>query len=446
MARTSLVIALLSVAGASGPAAASAAPPHSSGPPYAGPFERLTESHFDVANATLGYGPSDKLAACNGALVFVDLPRARVVGYNPARRLWREHALTQPEPCVDGSPSLLSDGGVHDDYAVGVAPNPLRPGTDRLVIIGGPDIASSFVSDDCGHVWSCVPSNSSMGPRLFGFTLGSGGGAPGLAIASGGGLVALGTLNSVGLFVSTDGESWARPQCAVGAECPFAIPSPDPSGPCAGEDYSRCYMLPDAGSSGDFALAGDGTLVFATSLAQGRIYSLALDEAGLALGWVNLRGGGGLGRRVFLRATAADALPGAGCWFSCDVNALDLFVIPTRQNSSNAYATARNISGPWVSWAELAPAPWPPRAGAALISPPHGLGTGGDAHAFLGSGLDFSLGVPIGVLSDLWAINTGVCLLAPSMGSVCAGHGRPDLERVVCDCEPGFSGDFCEDG
>ena len=46
---------------------------------------------------------------------------------------------------------------------------------------------------------------------------------------------------------------------------------------------------------------------------------------------------------------------------------------------------------------------------------------------------------------DAWQIDVGVCLLAPS-GSVCNGHGQPNLDTVTCSCDGGWSGKYCTDG
>jgi len=48
--------------------------------------------------------------------------------------------------------------------------------------------------------------------------------------------------------------------------------------------------------------------------------------------------------------------------------------------------------------------------------------------------------------SDVWQIDVGVCLLAPSSGTVCNGNGQPDLYNVVCNCVAGTSGKYCEVG
>ncbi len=48
--------------------------------------------------------------------------------------------------------------------------------------------------------------------------------------------------------------------------------------------------------------------------------------------------------------------------------------------------------------------------------------------------------------SDVWQIDVGVCLLAPSSGTVCNGNGQPDLFNVVCNCVAGTSGRYCEVG
>ena len=40
----------------------------------------------------------------------------------------------------------------------------------------------------------------------------------------------------------------------------------------------------------------------------------------------------------------------------------------------------------------------------------------------------------------------GICLLGPTNGVVCSGHGDPNLDSVTCNCNAGYSGKFCESG
>lgn len=418
-----------------------------------GPFRQITASHFDVADASLGFGPADKAAWCAGELVYVDVPRGRTLKYSPAKGgRWHKRALSQPVPCADGSaPLLTSVGSEGSDYAVGAVAMSAaaRHGGTRLVIIGSSVNATTFTSDDCGETWACLAAQGPqlLLPRHFGFTLGSGGDGSS-ALYTGGGVVMIGnsTISSVGLFVSLDGgESWARPECTIGGNCVAGLASPDPPGYGLCSDpsaYWNCYTVVFPGASGDYALDGDGTLVMSASQV-GSAYALELTETGLKRGWYRLAssggGGGGLGRRVFLRG----ASPGSGCWLSADYNSADLWLgeHPGVASSTNAFATASNVTGPWTVWP--VPAPWAPRAAALLFAPPVPLGVAG--HAYFGSGLGFSAGVPTGeAFADLWTVDTSVCLLAPSTATVCAGHGRPDLELVECVCLAGWSGEFCE--
>jgi hypothetical protein len=152
---------------------------------------------------------------------------------------------------------------------------------------------------------------------------------------------------------------------------------------------------------------------------------------------------GGFGRKVFIRGGA----PLSGCWFSTDFDAEDTWtgggtfhpgVVPSA-TSMNAFATASSGKGPWTTYSQ--PAPWAPRASAALTS------SWKSTSAFFASGMTFNNGVPSApVFADVWQIDVGVCLLAPSTGAVCNGNGQPDLVNVVCNCVAGTSGQFCEVG
>lgn len=164
------------------------------------------------------------------------------------------------------------------------------------------------------------------------------------------------------------------------------------------------------------------------------MFSLATTN--VQTGWVKQVGAtdGGYGRKVFIRGTT----PGTGCWFSTDYLAEDLWVFnDTSVQSMNNFATAFSALGPWQAWPDVAP--WAPRAAAALTTDYKGTA------AYLASGMTFvngQAGLP--GFGDAWQIDAGVCLLAPSSSLVCNGHGSPDLGNVVCGCDAGWTGMFCE--
>jgi hypothetical protein len=131
------------------------------------------------------------------------------------------------------------------------------------------------------------------------------------------------------------------------------------------------------------------------------------------------------------------AVQGQGCWLSTDYDAMDLWVEPTPGvTSMNNLSIALSAWGPWLP---VGPAPWAPRAAAAL-TPGHD-GT----YAILASGTGFAGGQPVEpTFGDVWRIDASVCLVSSVSFTICNGHGTPNLASVSCACEPGWAGRTCD--
>ena len=107
----------------------------------------------------------------------------------------------------------------------------------------------------------------------------------------------------------------------------------------------------------------------------------------------------------------------------------------------NIYSTAPSAYGPWTNFSTLRPAPWQPRASAALVT------SASATSAFFASGMTFVNGVPMQpTFADVWQVDVGICLLSHVNGAVCGGNGVPNLDTVTCACNTGFSGAFCDSG
>jgi hypothetical protein len=410
------------------------------------PFSQLTADFLDgTSDPTAKYGPEDKLLAVNGLLVFVDIDQtpARVLSYDPAAAAWSSTPVVEVA-CVpaDARHLVPRDNG----YTVGVTSNPL--GTDRLVIVGGDLDNNVWFSDDSGVTWQCsAPPQTWMG-RAFAPLWHSPGVLPGDPLVMVGGLVNE-TITSIGMFISYDsGMHWQRPFCALQSACSAAFPPTpgfpvkDPDNPFASIDNicvlaNECYMLPEANVYPG-ALASDWNTLWMWSEISGNLYYL--NQSSFGSGWVTAAGAsvaGAGGRKTFIRGTA----PGSGCWFSTDFTALDLYVNPALRSvsSTNLFATAKSALGPWT--VSPVPAPWAARGSAAVTSSPAA------SFAWVAGGVSIANGVinpdPSSTFGDAWQIDAGVCLLA-SDGSVCSGHGSPDLGSVTCVCDAGFGGDLCD--
>ena len=459
-------------AGAAPAAPAAAAPtpwaarPFTPGGAYTGPFTLLSADVLSgVPDAGNGFGPEDKLVPCNGKLVFVDLddaaPSSRVFSYDTGTGAWRSDVITA-NACPDPSQGGLLPRSA--GYTVGSAAG---PSGDRLLVLGGSESGENnvYFSDTCGLTWDCYDGPQVWLNRKFApvvHTPGVFAGDPivlagGLSSADGGQSYAF----SIGLFLSYDfGIHWFRPECPSAQVCSFQLEAPDASGQCSAVDgnptyYQHCFTLPYVEGAttpwlpGSLAADWDtlwGFVEGADVGGGGRVFALNRDL--LQYGWSEVAGAadGGYGRKVFIRGAVA----GSGCWFSTDFLAEDLWVYlnPTLQ-STNGFSTAPAATGPWTNWTGVATPPWRPRASAAVATSYRGT------VAYFASGMEFVDGEeqpygcgpgPGSSCGDVWQIDVGVCLLAPSSGAVCNGHGAPDLDAVACACDAGYSGAFCEGG
>ena len=203
-------------------------------------------------------------------------------------------------------------------------------------------------------------------------------------------------------------------------------------------------MLPDLPAySGSIAADWNTLWFWLEAQDDGQVWFL--NASTYSSGWQQFAGGvtGGFGRKVFIRGGA----PLSGCWFSTDYDAEDTWIgggtinpgyVPNA-NSMNDFATAKSGAGPWTTFSGTAP--WAPRASAAVTS------SWRSTSAYVASGMTFVNGVASApTFADVWQIDVGICLLAPSSKKVCNGLGTPDLYNVWCVCVAGVSGPFCETG
>jgi hypothetical protein len=314
------------------------APYKGAGGAYTGPFTQLTDSFLDVADPNDGFGPEDKLVACNGDLVFVDLDELGGVQYkyNFAGAQWSKTNMTNLNTCANGVNIFPRDAG----YVVGVTRSPVAPG-DRLLVLGGDDVEDNvYSSDDCGLSWSCTDrTNSSLGanwawdPREYPALVQTAGIFPGDPIILAGGIVD-GGMVTVALFNSTDGgQTWARPTCSDLSNCQqdcvstgnfeCTLPFPDPDDPVLGprgncgntSNWQSCYVLPDLPVfPGAMATDWNNLWMFLEPDDDGMVWRLGADNyaSGFQLmpGWRF----GGMGRKVFVKGLSAS---GQGTSRSC---------------------------------------------------------------------------------------------------------------------------------
>ena len=412
------------------------------------PFTQLTADFLaGTSDPTAKYGPEDKLLAVNGNLVFIDIDQtpARVLTYDTSASSWSSSSVVA-QACVPADPGQLvpRDNG----YTVGVTSNPL--GTDRLIIVGGDLDDNIWFSDDSGVTWQCSSPPQVWLGRSFAPVWHGPGILPGDPLIMAGGLTQE-TITSVGMFLSYDsGMHWQRPFCSLQSQCPRAFP-PNPgfpnktvTDPFLSIDNicilnNECYLLPEAAIYPG-AFASDWNTLWMWAGQTNNLFFL--NQSNFGVGWTQVNAGSysttnAFGRKVFIRGTAR----GSGCWFSTDFSALDLYINPSLHSvsSTNLFSTAPSATGPWT----VSPlsAPWAPRASAAVTS------SWSSTSAWVGGGVTIANGVinpdPSTTFGDVWQVDAGVCLLSPD-GSVCSGHGTPDLDNVVCVCDAGFGGDLCD--
>ena len=144
-------------------------------PPAAAQFTQITDSFLTgVADPADGFGAEDKLAICNGDLVFVDLDDGVDLSnnyrfiYRPATGAWAKDGLTS-SACPDSNQGNLIPR--ETGYVVGTARSPF--GGDRLLVLGGASTTTEprhiennvYYSDDCGLTWRCYDGQQARIPR-----------------------------------------------------------------------------------------------------------------------------------------------------------------------------------------------------------------------------------------------------------------------------------------
>ena len=216
------------------------------------PFTQLTPSFLNVADPADGFGPEDKLVACKGDLVFVDLDNAAgtLFKYTTLTSTWSTQPIATTVCNGGASPPMWPrDAG----YVVAVTQNPTP---DRLVVLGGdPADVNVWFSDDCGATWQCSNTPQAWVPRQYAATVDAAGILAGNPLVFAGGVQ---VVESVAQFHSPDGGvTWSRPACTAASPCQqdcqatgnieCTLPIPDPVGSCAGDNpnYNLCYLLPD---------------------------------------------------------------------------------------------------------------------------------------------------------------------------------------------------------
>ena len=328
--------------------------------------------------------------------------------------VWKSKEII-PKACPDaGNPALLPRDRI-GAYTVGhTSINGDKTKGDRLLVIGGDDSSNNmFWSDDCGTTWFCFDGDQpwskfgvSFAPIL---TLDA---LPGSPLIMGGGFDNMRGHTqklSSSLYYTFDGGA---------------------------DTWQQAYDLPFTG-------------VFPGSLAQDRssVYLFGGEETGFDVwtlnettyntsGFVQIPGsafaqGADVGRRVFVRGKKS-----GGCFFATDFSPGALWggiSSATDISSSNLFSVAAKATGPWVTF----PAPWEPRASAAVVLSRDGT------LIYVAGGVLFENGAPSGgSLSDAWSVDASVCLLG-SNGAVCSNNGKASLDTVTCACNDGYVPPVC---
>ena len=262
---------------------------------------------------------------------------------------WQRSVITA-EPCNSGARLAPRGNG----YSVAVVAHEFRPYYDddhhpvtmgeQVIVMGGSDDTAVWLSEDGGSTFTCQDRPQPWEPLDFPSVFD-------LAFTdtwwmAGGVIRTVPPGSFVGIFVTRDREAnFSRPQCA--STCP--------------NPYNNSWLLP---TIGPIAIGNRGA-AYQWDVPGFGVYTLSNDTVGI--GFTRLQGAvsGGYGRKVFIKA---DPFSGAGCWVSVDYTPSDLWAgatTPWGLNSTNGIAIAEHAEGPRT---EVGPAPWEPRAAAALVT------------------------------------------------------------------------------
>jgi hypothetical protein len=216
-------------------------------------FTQITSTFLaGTCNVDDGFGAEDKMAICNGDLVFIDLdPDVSNVWryrYQPAANAWSKDPLVAL-PCPDSG-----EGGLvprETGYVIGQTKGPF--GGDRLLVLGGAasgsldDENNVYFSDDCGRTWSCYDGEQVWQPRDFAAVALPSGVLPYDPTVMAGGLVEAGPGDyefSIAFLLSYDGGvSWQRPECGSIDDCRYKLPVPDTFGRCLALDGGNYFSI-----------------------------------------------------------------------------------------------------------------------------------------------------------------------------------------------------------
>jgi hypothetical protein len=332
---------------------------------------------------------------------------------SPQWSLSRVRARSCPDP---GNPPFLPRASLRD-YTVGSVPLS-STGQDRLVILDGDDQDKNiWTSDDCGATFDCYDGSQ---PWPAGRALSvviqapSSGDFPTSEVLMLGGV----NYNADGatipywtndVYASVNGLQWDTEYPSL----PFT-PNPDTGAMAVwpgmvAADGQNLYIFGDENFDTPYAVYS----MSGSDFVKGQGFQM-MDPSTYTSNRQAPRS-----RYVFIAGADTN-----GCWLATDYNAGATWGLPdVNTQSTNAFYTSFDLQ----SWRlGPIPAPWAPRAAAALTS------SGDRRTAWFLGGMQFTDGSPAGAtFSDAYSISAAVCLYGDN-GQVCSGaaFGMPNLESV----------------